>query len=162
MTSAGLGSMGYGYPAALGAKVGCPDKQVINIDGDGSFQMNIQELATAKMENIAAKVIILNNQYLGMVAQWEDLFYQGLHANTFIGDFSGKETLYPDFVKIADGYSVKAERIVFKRDLKAALQRMLNSDEPYVLDIIIPNTAHVLPFIKSAGTVDDMVLEARE
>lgn len=162
LTSAGLGSMGYGYPAALGAKIGCPNKQVVNIDGDGSFQMNIQELATAKMEKIAAKLIIFNNQYLGMVAQWEDLFYQGLHANTFIGDFSGKEILYPDFIKIADGYSIKAERIVFKRDLKDALQRMLDSEEPYVLDIVVPNTAHVLPFIKSAGTVDDMVLDSRE
>lgn len=162
LTSAGLGSMGYGYPAALGAKIGCPDKQVVNIDGDGSFQMNIQELATAKMEKIAAKLIIFNNQYLGMVAQWEDLFYQGLHANTFIGDSSGKEILYPDFIKIADGYSIKAERIVFKRDLKDALQRMLDSEEPYVLDIVVPNTAHVLPFIKSAGTVDDMVLDSRE
>lgn len=162
LTSAGLGSMGYGYPAALGAKIGCPHKQVVNIDGDGSFQMNIQELATAKMEKIAAKLIILNNQYLGMVAQWEDLFYQGLHANTFIGDLSGKEILYPDFVKIADGYSIKAERVVFKRDLKDALQRMLDSEEPYVLDIVVPNTAHVLPFIKSAGTVDDMVLDTRE
>jgi acetolactate synthase-1/2/3 large subunit len=103
LTSAGLGSMGYGYPAALGAKIGCPNKQVVNIDGDGSFQMNIQELATAKMEKIAAKLIILNNQYLGMVAQWEDLFYQGLHANTFIGDFSGKEILYPDFIKLLMG-----------------------------------------------------------
>ncbi|NCC60114.1 MAG: biosynthetic-type acetolactate synthase large subunit [Verrucomicrobiae bacterium] len=162
LTSAGLGSMGYGYPAALGAKIGCPNKQVVNIDGDGSFQMNIQELATAKMEKIAAKLIILNNQYLGMVAQWEDLFYQGLHANTFIGDFSGKEILYPDFIKIADGYSIKAERVIFKRDLKDALQRMLDSEEPYVLDIVVPNTAHVLPFIKSAGTVDDMVLDTRE
>ncbi len=162
LTSAGLGSMGYGYPAALGAKIGCPNKQVVNIDGDGSFQMNIQELATAKMEKISAKLIIFNNQYLGMVAQWEDLFYQGLHANTFIGDFSGKEILYPDFIKIADGYSIKAERIVFKRDLKGALQRMLDSEEPYVLDIVVPNTAHVLPFIKSAGTVDDMVLDSRE
>lgn len=162
LTSAGLGSMGYGYPAALGAKIGCPDKQVVNIDGDGSFQMNIQELATAKMEKIAAKLIILNNQYLGMVAQWEDLFYHGLHANTFIGDYSGKEILYPDFVKIADGYSIKAERVVFKRDLKAALQRMLDSEEPYILDVVVPNTAHVLPFIKSSGTVDDMVLDTRE
>lgn len=162
LTSAGLGSMGYGYPAALGAKIGCPHKQVVNIDGDGSFQMNIQELATAKMEKIAAKLIILNNQYLGMVAQWEDLFYQGLHANTFIGDLSGKEILYPDFVKIADGYSIKAERVVFKRDLKDALQRMLDSEEPYILDIVVPNTAHVLPFIKSSGTVDDMVLDTRE
>lgn len=91
MTSAGLGSMGYGYPAALGAKVGCPDKQVINIDGDGSFQMNIQELATAKMENIAAKVIILNNQYLGMVAQWEDLFTRGCMPIRSLAIFPAKK-----------------------------------------------------------------------
>lgn len=159
LTSGGLGSMGYGYPAALGAKVGCPDKQVIDIDGDGSFQMNIQELATAKVEKIPAKVIILDNQYLGMVMQWEDAFYAGIHANTFIGDPTGKHTIYPDFVKIAEGYAVKAERVIFKRDLKDALQRMLDSEEPYLLDVITPNTVHVLPFIKAAGTVDDMVYE---
>ena len=159
LTSGGLGSMGYGYPAALGAKVGCPNKQVIDIDGDGSFQMNIQELATAHVEKIAVKTIILNNQWLGMVKQWEDAFYHQVHANTFIGDPSGEKVIYPDFVKIAEGYSVKAERVIYKRDLKAALQRMLEADEPYILDIITPCNAKVLPFIKSAGTVEDMVYE---
>ena len=86
LTSAGLGAMGYGYPAALGAKVAFPDRQVVDIDGDGSFLMNIQELATAHIEKIAAKAIILNNQHLGMVMQWEDRFYEGNRGNTYLGD----------------------------------------------------------------------------
>lgn len=159
ISSGGLGSMGFGYPAALGVKLGCPEKEVIDIDGDGSFQMNIQELATAKVEDLPVKAIILNNQYLGMVVQLEDRFYAGVHANTFIGDPTGENTIYPDFVKIAEGYSIKAERVVFKKDLKMALQRMLDSKEPYLLDIITPNTLHVLPFIKSGGSVNDMVTE---
>ena len=86
LTSAGLGAMGFGYPAALGAKVAFPDKQVVDIDGDGSFLMNVQELATAHIEKIAAKAMILNNQHLGMVMQWEDRFYQGNRGHTYLGD----------------------------------------------------------------------------
>ncbi len=86
ISSLGLGAMGFGYPAALGAKVACPDKQVIDIDGDGSFLMNIQELATAHIEKIAAKAMILNNQHLGMVVQWEDRFYGSVRGNTILGD----------------------------------------------------------------------------
>jgi acetolactate synthase-1/2/3 large subunit len=86
LTSAGLGAMGYGYPAALGAKVAFPDRQVVDIDGDGSFLMNVQELATAHIEKIAAKAIILNNQHLGMVVQWEDKFYEGNRGHTYLGD----------------------------------------------------------------------------
>ena len=159
LTSGGLGSMGYGYPAAIGAKVAFPDKEVINIDGDGSFQMNIQEMATARTENIAVKVIILNNQHLGMPVQWQDSFYGGLRANTFIGDPSGKFAVYPDFVKIAAGYAIQGEQVIFKKDLRQAIQRMLDSKDSYILDVIIPVEAKVMPFIKPAGTVDDMVYE---
>ncbi len=157
ITSGGLGSMGYGFPAAIGAKVAFPNRQVIDIDGDGSFQMNIQELATVRAENIPVKVIILNNQYLGMVCQLENAFYAGVHANTFMGDPSGRNVIYPDIPQIAKGYDVKCERIVFHEDLQSALQRMLDAKEPYILDIITPDTEQVLPFIKAAGTVDDMV-----
>ncbi len=157
LTSAGLGAMGYGYPAALGAKVACPDRQVIDIDGDGSFLMNIQELATAHIEKIAAKALILNNQHLGMVVQWEDRFYAGNRGHTYLGDPENMKKIYPDYIAMAKSFNVPAERVMFKRDLRAALQRMLDSDQPYVLDVITPYTEHVLPFIPAGKTVADMI-----
>jgi len=158
LTSAGLGAMGYGYPAAMGAKVACPHKQVVDIDGDGSFLMNIQELATAHIEKIAAKVIILNNQHLGMVVQWEDKFYEGNRGHTYLGDPENRKAIYPDYVQLAKGFHVPCERVMFKKDLRAAMQRMLDSTEPYVLDVITPYTEHVLPFIPAGKTVADMVI----
>ncbi|MEW6305815.1 MAG: thiamine pyrophosphate-dependent enzyme [Verrucomicrobiota bacterium] len=157
LTSAGLGAMGYGYPAALGAKVARPDKQVIDIDGDGSFLMNIQELATAHIEKIAAKAIVLNNQHLGMVVQWEDRFYQGNRGHTYLGDPQNMKAIYPDYVKMAQGFNVPCERVMYRKDLRAALERMLASNEPYVLDVITPYTEHVLPFIPAGRTVADMI-----
>lgn len=160
LTSAGLGAMGYGYPAALGAKVAFPDKQVVDIDGDGSFLMNVQELATAHIENIAAKAMILNNQHLGMVVQWEDRFYQGNRGNTYLGDPDNMKQIYPDYIGMARSFNVKCERVMFKRDLRAAIQRMLDADEAYVLDVIVPYTEHVLPFIPAGRTVADMIWKA--
>jgi acetolactate synthase-1/2/3 large subunit len=157
LTSAGLGAMGYGYPAALGAKVACPDKQVIDIDGDGSFLMNIQELATAHIEKIAAKAIILNNQHLGMVVQWEDRFYAGNRGHTYLGDPENMKQIYPDYVAMAKSFNVPGERVMFRHDLRAALQRMLDSNEPYVLDVVTPYTEHVIPFIPAGKTVADMI-----
>ncbi len=157
ITSAGLGAMGYGYPAALGAKVACPDKQVIDVDGDGSFLMNIQELAMAHIEGIAAKAMILNNQHLGMVVQWEDRFYNSHRGHTYLGDPQHREQIYPDFVAICRAFNVPCERVMYRRDLRAALQRMLEANEPYVLDIITPYTEHVLPFIPAGKTVQDMI-----
>ncbi len=159
ITSGGLGAMGFGYPAALGAKVAFPDKQVVDIDGDGSFQMNIQELATAHIERIAAKAMILNNQHLGMVVQWEDRFYQSNRGNTYLGDPRNPHNIYPDFVAIAKGYNVPGERVTRKSDLKAAMERMLASKEPYVLDVITPYTEHVLPMIPYGKTVHDIIVE---
>jgi len=159
LTSAGLGAMGYGYPAALGAKVARPDKQVIDIDGDGSFLMNVQELATAHIEKIAAKALILNNQHLGMVVQWEDRFYQGNRGHTYLGDPENMQQIYPDFVAMAKSFNVPAERVMFKKDLRAAMQRMLDSDQPYLLDVITPYTEHVLPFIPAGHTVADMIYQ---
>ncbi len=157
LTSAGLGAMGFGFPAALGAKVACPDKQVIDIDGDGSFLMNVQELATAHIEKIAAKVVILNNQHLGMVVQWEDKFYQGNRGHTYLGDPEKRQQVYPDFVGMARSFNVPGERVMFRKDLRAALQRMLDSDQPYLLDVITPYTEHVIPFIPAGRTVADMI-----
>ncbi len=156
ITSAGLGSMGFGYPAALGAKVACPDQQVVDIDGDGSFLMNVQELATAHIEKIAAKALILNNQHLGMVVQWEDNFYQGNRGHTYLGDPENRRQIYPDYVAMAKSFNIPSERVMYKKDLRGALQRMLDSKEPYLLDVITPYTEHVMPFIPAGKTVADM------
>ena len=162
ITSGGLGAMGHGYPAALGAKVARPDKQVIDIDGDGSFTMNIQELATAHIERIAAKAVILNNQHLGMVVQWEDRFYQSNRGHTYLGDPQNPHQIYPDFVAVAKGFNVAAERVVRKSELRPALERMLAANEPYVLDVIVPYTEHVLPMIPAGKTVREMIIEKDE
>ena len=159
LSSSGLGSMGFGYPAALGAKVACPDQQVVDIDGDGSFMMNVQELATAHIERIAAKAIILNNQHLGMVVQWEDRFYQSNRGHTFLGDPEHRQKVYPDYVTICKGFNVPAERVTKKSELRAALKRMLDSKEPYVLDVIVPYTEHVLPMIPAGKTVHDVIVD---
>ena len=161
LTSGGLGAMGFGYPAALGAKVAFPDRQVIDIDGDGSFLMNVQELATAHIERIAAKVMILNNQHLGMVMQWEDRFFAGNRGNTYLGDPENRKEIYPDYVAVCNSFNVKCERVLYKKDLHAAIRRMLDADEPYVLDIIVPHTEHVLPFIPANRTVADMIWQGQ-
>jgi acetolactate synthase-1/2/3 large subunit len=165
ISSLGLGAMGFGYPAAVGAKVACPDRQVIDIDGDGSFLMNVQELATAKIEKIAAKAMILNNQHLGMVVQWEDRFYDSVRGNTILGDESNigspdnPDALYPDFVQIAAGFGVKGRRVIKKSQLRQAIQEMLDHDGPYVLDVVVPYTEHVLPMIPGGRSVKEMILK---
>ncbi len=160
ITSAGLGAMGFGFPAALGIKVGRPDKQVVDIDGDGSFLMNCHELATAHIEKIAAKAIILNNQHLGMVVQWEDRFYGGVRGHTYLGDPKNMKQIYPDHVAMCASFGVKCERVMYRKDLRGAMQRMLDANEPYVLDVIVPYTEHVLPFIPAGRTVADMIWQA--
>jgi len=159
ISSLGLGTMGFGYPAAIGAKVACPDKQVVDIDGDGSFLMNVQELATAHIERVAAKAIILDNQYLGMVMQWEDRFWGGNRGNTFLGDPYDPSKNYPDFPTICAGFGVKCERVTHKEDLRAAMQRMLDAEEPYVLDVATPASEHVMPMIPAGRTYKDVILE---
>ena len=161
LTSAGLGAMGFGYPAALGAKLGRPDWEVIDIDGDGSFIMNVQELATAYVEEISVKALIINNQHLGMVAQWEDRFYSSNRAHTFIGDPRNPEGIYPDFVAIAQGFGLPARRITAKEEVSEALDEMLASDKPYVLDVIVPYTEHVLPMIPTGRTFADTIYEGK-
>jgi acetolactate synthase I/II/III large subunit len=159
ITSAGLGAMGFGYPAAMGAKVACPDVEVVDIDGDGSFLMNVQELATAHIEKIAAKAIILNNQHLGMVVQWEDRFYDSNRGHTFLGDPDDASRIYPDYVAICQGFGVPCERVIHKKDLRAALQRMLDAKGVYVLDVMTPYTEHVLPMIPTGQTYKDIITE---
>ncbi len=158
LTSGGLGTMGFGLPSAMGAKVACPDKTVVNIDGDGSFQMNIQELGTIHNENIDLKMIILNNQHLGMVAQWEDRFYGSVRGNTVLKN-SRVDRPYPDFVTIAKGYQIKGREVYKKSEVEDALKEMLASDEAFLLDIHTKYEEHVLPMIPSGKTYKDIITE---
>jgi acetolactate synthase-1/2/3 large subunit len=155
-TSGGLGAMGFGLPAAMGAQAAHPAKTVIDIDGDGSFLMNIQELACAYCEKLPVKVLLLNNQHLGMVVQWEDRFFAGNRAHTYLGAGPGEEP-YPDFVAIAKGFRVSARSVSAKNDLDGALEEMLDSDGPYVLNVLVPFQEHVLPMIPSGMTVRDII-----
>ncbi len=156
LTSGGLGAMGFGLPAALGAQAAHPLKSVIDIDGDGSFLMNIQELACAFTEKLPVKVLLLNNQHLGMVVQWEDRFHAGNRAHTYLGAGHNEEP-YPDFVTLAKGFRCGASRVSEKGDFDAALEEMLDSKGPYVLDVKVPYQEHVLPMIPSGRTVRDII-----
>ncbi len=168
LSSSGLGTMGFGLPAAMGAKVARPDAIVVDIDGDGSILMNIQELATCVCENIPIKVLLLNNQHLGMVVQWEDRFFKGNRAHTYLGpvqnpEASGQgdgispESRYPDFVAIAKGFGWQAESIVAKADLESALTRLIEAPGPALLDVQVPYQEHVLPMIPSGMTVRELI-----
>lgn len=158
ISSLGLGTMGFGYPAAIGAKIAAPDRLVIDIDGDGSFLMNVQELATAKVENIGAKAFILNNQHLGMVVQWEDRFYAGNRGHTYLG-LGADQPPYPDYVTIANGFGVPARRVFRKDELEPAIREMIETPGPYLLDVQVPYQEHVLPMIPAGKTVKDIIKE---
>jgi acetolactate synthase-1/2/3 large subunit len=156
LTSGGLGAMGFGLPAAIGAQAAHPGKTVIDIDGDGSFLMNIQELACAYTERLPVKVLLLNNQHLGMVVQWEDRFHAGNRAHTYLGAGHDEEP-YPDFVTLAKGFRCGARRISTKDDFDDAVKEMLDSKGPFVLDVMVPYQEHVLPMIPSGRTVRDII-----
>jgi acetolactate synthase-1/2/3 large subunit len=168
ITSGGLGSMGFGLPAAMGAQAAMPDALVVDVDGDGSLVMNIQELATLYCEKLPVKVILLNNQHLGMVVQWEDRFHAGNRAHTYLGpidhpEATGQgegdlpEVTYPDFVTIARGFGVAARQIRNKADVDGALREMIEYPGPYVLEVLVPYQEHVLPMIPAGGTVRDII-----
>lgn len=159
LTSGGLGSMGFGLPAAMGAKIACPDKLVVNIDGDGSFQMNIQELGTLVAEDIPVKMILLNNQYLGMVAQWEDRFYGSNHCNTILKSRLDGKSYYPDFVMIANGYGVPGRTVRTSAEVEDAIREMLETDGPFLLDCHTGYEEHVLPMIPPGCSYKDILTE---
>ena len=166
VSSLGLGTMGFGLPAALGAKVACPDRTVVDIDGDGSFMMNVQELATAVMEKIPVKVMIINNQHLGMVVQWEDILYKGVRGQTVLGhpdNIGGPDNeaaLYPDWPQICKGFGITCRRVVNKDDLRQAIRDMLDDPGPYVLDVVVPYTEHVMPFIPAGASAKDILISS--
>jgi acetolactate synthase I/II/III large subunit len=157
LSSSGLGAMGFGLPAAMGAQVAFPKRQVINFEGDGSFLMNIQELQTLKIENIPVKNVVLNNAHLGMVAQWEDRFYKSLRGHTFIGD--------ANFAEIAHAFGIKSDCITKPEELVPALKKMLKHNGPYVLDVKYPyddqSRGHVMPMIPGGHTYLDTLLDEK-
>ena len=157
LTSGGLGSMGFGLPAAMGAKLAMPEKTVINIDGDGSFQMNIQELGTLFAEDIPVKMVILNNQHLGMVAQWEDRFYGSRRGNTDLT--IANQRPYPDFVTIAKGYEIPGREVWKEEELEDAVREMLEAKGPFLLDCHTFYHDHVLPMIPPGKTYKDILTE---
>jgi acetolactate synthase I/II/III large subunit len=169
-SSSGLGTMGFGLPCAMGVAAANPGKLSIDIDGDGSFQMNIQELATLHCENLPVKILLLNNQHLGMVVQWEDRFMDGRRAHTYLGPVHHPEALgdgdgtiteepYPSFTKIAEGYGIKAIQVRSKADYPAAVAEMIAHDGPFLLEALCPYQEHVLPMIPGGKTVRDIITE---
>jgi len=152
ISSGGLGTMGFGFPAAIGAQVACKDKTIIDIAGDGSIQMNIQELSTAVSEKIPVKVIILNNQYLGMVRQWQELFYEKRYAFTCL---KGKQ---PDFVKLAEAYGATGYRVTKKQDLEKTLIKALNHNEgPVFVDCVVEPEENVFPMIPAGASLKEII-----
>jgi acetolactate synthase-1/2/3 large subunit len=151
ITSGGLGTMGFCLPAAIGAKLGNPNKQVVAIIGDGGFQMTIQELGTILQTNVAVKVIILNNEFLGMVRQWQQMFFDKRYSQT--------EMLNPDFIKIASGYGLEAQRVTQRDELESAIDEMLNSEAGYVLEVRVEKEDNVFPMIPTGASVSDIRLE---
>jgi acetolactate synthase-1/2/3 large subunit len=169
LSSSGFGTMGYGLPAAIGAKIGCPDRLVIDIDGDGSLNMTVHELATCHRYAIGVKVVVINNQWLGMVRQWQDMIYGRHRSGSAMADpamaanRSGEIDIYPDFVTIASGYRIRAERVTRKDGLMAAFGRMLaDPNEPYLLDVIVEAEENVFPMIPAGGSYLDIIMDPNE
>jgi acetolactate synthase-1/2/3 large subunit len=155
VSSGGLGTMGYGFPAAIGAQVGKPKSTVIDIAGDGSIQMNIQELATAVIEKIPVKIMILNNGYLGMVRQWQELFFGKKYAFTVLDKKGG--TMCPDFVKLAESYGAKGMRVTKKSEVKKAIQTALKTKGPFIVDFIVEREENVFPMVPAGEAIDRMI-----
>ena len=151
ITSGGLGTMGFALPAALGAKMGVPEREVVAVIGDGGFQMNIQELGTIFQTQAAVKIVILNNDFLGMVRQWQQLFFDKRYAST--------EMLNPDFVRIAEGYFIDAKRVTERKEMTVAVAEMMKSDKPYLLEVCVEKENNVFPMIPSGASVSDIRLE---
>ncbi|NND79441.1 MAG: biosynthetic-type acetolactate synthase large subunit [Maribacter sp.] len=151
ITSGGLGTMGFALPAAIGAKMGAMDREVVAIIGDGGYQMTIQELGTIFQNKTPVKIVVLNNDHLGMVRQWQELFFESRYASTVMSN--------PDFVKIAEGYDITSKRVTERKDLKATIKEMMASNEAYFLEVKVEKEDNVFPMIPSGASVSDIRLK---
>jgi acetolactate synthase-1/2/3 large subunit len=151
ITSGGLGTMGFGLPAAIGAKMAAPEREVVSISGDGGYQMTIQELGTIFQQKAAVKVVVLNNDFLGMVRQWQQLFFDKRYAST--------EMVNPNFVAIAEGYYIKAKKVTKREELAEAVAEMMASKEAYFLEVCVEKEGNVFPMVPSGASVSQIRLE---
>ncbi|RYF37928.1 MAG: acetolactate synthase large subunit, partial [Chitinophagaceae bacterium] len=151
VTSGGLGTMGFALPAAIGAKFGDPERTVVAIIGDGGFQMTIQELGTIMQSNVNVKILILNNEFLGMVRQWQQLFHDKRYS--FVNITS------PDFVAVAKGYYIEGNKVTEREKLKAALRTMLEHDGPYLLEVMVGKENNVFPMVPQGCSVSEIRLK---
>jgi len=151
VSSGGAGTMGFGLPAAIGAKMAKPKKQVIAVIGDGGFQMTLQELGVLTQWDVRVKILLLDNEHLGMVRQWQELFFDGRYSSV--------ELQNPDFVKIAEGFGVKGKRIDDPKDLESSIKEMLNYKGPYLLHVKVQNEENIFPMIASGKAVHEITLE---
>ncbi|MCO4293719.1 biosynthetic-type acetolactate synthase large subunit [Solitalea sp. MAHUQ-68] len=151
ISSGGLGTMGFALPAAFGAKVAAPDREVIAVIGDGCFQMTIQELGTIAQNKLPVKIVILNNNFLGMVRQWQEMFFDNRYS--FV------ELQNPDFIKISEGFGVKAKKITERCELDSAVEEMLASEVPYLLEVVVEKEANVFPMVATGASVEEVRLQ---
>ena len=151
VTSGGLGTMGFALPAAIGAKMGAPNREVVAVIGDGGYQMTIQELGTIFQTGCAVKIVVLNNEYLGMVRQWQQMFFDKRYAST--------EMINPDFITIAKGYNIDAKKVSKRVELKSSIEKMMSSKKPYFLEVRVEKEANVFPMIPSGASVSEVRLE---
>ncbi|HEY5037802.1 MAG TPA: thiamine pyrophosphate-dependent enzyme, partial [bacterium] len=151
ITSGGLGTMGFGFPAAIGVAFAYPNATVIDVAGDGSFQMTLQELAVVKEHDLNVKVVIINNKFMGMVKQWQDLFFDKRYAATSIPS-------QPDFVKLADAYGIKGYRAETAKETTEVLEEALTKKGPCIVDVMVDEEEHVYPMVPAGGAVKDIVL----
>jgi acetolactate synthase-1/2/3 large subunit len=149
ITSGGLGTMGFGLPTAMGAQMGMPHKQVVVIMGDGGFQMTIQELGTIMQNKLPVKMLLLNNNFLGMVRQWQELFFDERYSNTRMTN--------PDFVKLVSAYGIAGEKVDQRTILKAAIQRLWDSKEAYFLEVVVEKKGNVFPMVPTGAATNEMV-----
>lgn len=156
LTSGGLGTMGYGFPAAIGAQVACPDCLVVTIDGDGSFQMVLQDLATVKAYSLPVKVVILNNDYLGMVRQWQELFYKKRYIAVFLAEGT------PDFVKLAEAYELEGYVVKTKDELEPTLRKAFGSKKATIVDVRVHQEENVFPMVPAGCALDEIIVEGEK
>ena len=150
ITSGGLGTMGFALPASIGAKMACPEREVVAVIGDGGYQMTIQELGTVFQTKAAVKIVVLNNDFLGMVRQWQQLFFDKRYAST--------EMLNPDFIKIAEGYYIKCKRVEKRSELADAVEQMIKSKDPFFLEVVVEKEDNVFPMIPTGSSVSEIRL----